>query len=169
VILRLIVIPKFWTVNFQGRFSQIMVFCFIYILVLHFFEFFVFSFLQSTFFCSMKFKLVTNLVLNWVCPILYFLERFQPIMIATMCIVVINVLEPSAFNVESLYFIWLFNRISWLCGQHPREDETSNGGCNSSPTRHDFQDNFNFYFLFVTMKIKPFSKCENRSSSQIGY
>jgi hypothetical protein len=43
-----------------------------------------------------------------------------------MCVVVINVLKPSEFNVESQYFIPLFYRISWFCGQHPRGDETSN-------------------------------------------
>jgi hypothetical protein len=37
-----------------------------------------------------------------------------------MCSVAINVLEPGTFNAESQYFIPLFNRISWLCGQHPR-------------------------------------------------
>jgi hypothetical protein len=64
-----------------------------------------------------------------------------------MCTVAINVLEPGAFNAESQYFIRLFNWISWLCGQHPTGDEASNGVCNSCPTGHDFQDNFNIYFL----------------------
>ncbi len=43
------------------------------------------------------------------------------------------------------------------------------GGCNSGPTGHGFPDNSNIYFLFFTMRIAPFSKCENRSGSQIGY
>jgi hypothetical protein len=42
-----------------------------------------------------------------------------------MCTVAINVLEPGAFNADSQYFIPLFNKISWLCGQHPRGDEAS--------------------------------------------
>jgi len=62
----------------------------------------------------MKLSLAANLVLNWVCPVLYFFERFQPIA-AAMCTVTINVLEPGAFNPESQYFIPLFNKISWLC------------------------------------------------------
>jgi hypothetical protein len=41
-------------------------------------------------------------------------------------------------------------------------------GCNSVPTGHDLPDNSNIYFLFFTMRTGPFSKCENRSGSQIG-
>jgi hypothetical protein len=81
--------------------------------------------------------------------------------------VAINVLKPSAFNAESQYFIPLFNQISWLCGQHPRGDEASSAGCNSGPTGHAFPDNSNIYLIFFTMRIGPFSKCENRSGSQI--
>jgi hypothetical protein len=40
----------------------------------------------------------------------------------------INVLKPRAFNPESQYFIPLFNKISWLCGQQPGEDEASHEG-----------------------------------------
>jgi hypothetical protein len=61
-------------------------------------------------------------VLNWVHPVFFFPERLQPITIAAMCIVAINVLESHAFDLESQYFIWLFDKISWLHG----EDETSN-------------------------------------------
>jgi hypothetical protein len=85
-----------------------------------------------------------------------------------MCTVAINVFEPGAFNAKSQYFIPLFNRISWLCGQHPRGDEASSGGANSGPTGHDFPDNSNVYLTFSTMRTGPFSKCENRSGSQIG-
>ncbi len=46
-------------------------------------------------------------------------------------------------------------------------DEASNGGCNSFPTGHDFQDNSNIC-IFITMRIAPFWKCENRSGFQIG-
>jgi hypothetical protein len=68
---------------------------------------------------------------------------------------------------QSQYFILLFDNISWLCGPQPRGDQASNGGCNSGSTGHDFPDNFNIYFFF-TMRTGPFSKCENRSSFQIG-
>jgi hypothetical protein len=51
-------------------------------------------------------------MLNSVCPVLSFPERFQPIAAAAMCSVAINVLEPGAFNPESYYFIPLFNKIS---------------------------------------------------------
>jgi hypothetical protein len=47
-----------------------------------------------------------------------------------------------------------FNKISWLCGQQAREDKTSNEGCNSRPTWHDFIDNFNVWIkLYQTKKI----------------
>jgi hypothetical protein len=88
----------------------------------------------------MKLSLVANLVLNWVCPVLSFPERFQPITAAAMCTVTINVLEPGAFNLESQYLIPLFTNFSWLCGQQPVGDDASNEGCNSGPTRHDFTD-----------------------------
>ncbi len=57
-----------------------------------------------------KFSLAANLVLNSVCLVLSFVERFQPIT-ATICAVAINVLDPGAFNPESQYFIPLFNKI----------------------------------------------------------
>jgi hypothetical protein len=57
-----------------------------------------------------------------------------------MCIVVINVLEPGAFNTEFQYFIPLFNKISLLCREQPGGYEGSNEGCNSGPTGHDFTD-----------------------------
>jgi len=85
-----------------------------------------------------------------------------------MCTVAINVLEPGAFNSESQYFIPLFNRSSWLCVQHPTGNEASNGGCNSGPIAHDFQDNSNIYFIFITMRIGSFSKCEIRFGFHIG-
>jgi len=61
---------------------------------------------------GMKLSLTTNLVLNCVCFVHFFLERFQPIIASAMCTVAINVLEPSAFNLEFQYFIPLFNNIS---------------------------------------------------------
>jgi hypothetical protein len=61
----------------------------------------------------MKLSLAANLVLNRVCPVLPFPERFQPITAAAaMCTVAINDLESGAFSAESQYFIPLFNRIS---------------------------------------------------------
>jgi hypothetical protein len=77
---------------------------------------------------GMKLSLVANLVLNWVFPVLSFPALFQPITAAAMCTVAINVLEPGAFNLESQYFIPLFTKISWLCGQQPVEDEAWNEG-----------------------------------------
>ncbi len=53
-----------------------------------------------------------KLVLKFVCSVISFPEYFQPIIIADMCTVAINVLEPGAFNVESQYFIPLFNTFS---------------------------------------------------------
>jgi len=52
--------------------------------------------------------------------------------------------------------------------KHPRGDEASSEGCNSGPTGHDFPDNSNIYLIIFTMRTGPFSKCENRSGSQIG-
>jgi hypothetical protein len=83
-----------------------------------------------------------------------------------MCSVAINVLEPGAFNAESQYFIPLFNRFSQLCGQHPRGDEASNGVVQLRANRADFLDNANIWFLFFTMRIGPFSKCQNQFSWQ---
>ncbi len=78
--------------------------------------------------------------LSLPCP--FFPERLRPIT-AVMCTVAINVLEPCAFNPESQYFIPLFDKLSWLCGQQPGGDEASNEGYNSGPVGHDFRDNFN--------------------------
>jgi hypothetical protein len=61
---------------------------------------------------GMKLNLATNLVLNYVCLVLSFLEHFQPIIDYAMCTVAINVFEPSAFNPKFQYFIPLFNKIS---------------------------------------------------------
>jgi len=127
-----------------------------------YFWFFGVCFLTNQFVFGMKLNLAANLVLNWVCPVLSFRERFQLITAAAMCAVAINVLERSAFNAESQYFIPLFNRISWLSAEHPTGNEASNGGCNSGPTGHDFQDNFNIYFLFFTIRTGPFPTCENQ-------
>jgi hypothetical protein len=49
----------------------------------------------------------------------FLFQRFRPITAAAMSTVVINDLEPGAFNPESQYFIHLFNKISGLCGQQP--------------------------------------------------
>jgi hypothetical protein len=54
--------------------------------------------------------------------------------------------EPGAFSPESQYFIPLFKKISWFCGQQPGKDEASNEGCNSG-----FTNNSNVYEQFSTM------------------
>jgi hypothetical protein len=72
-----------------------------------------------------------------------------------MCSVAIKVLEPDAFNAESQYFIPLFNTNSWLCWQHPKGNEASNGGCNSGPTGHDFLHNANIWFLCLPWESDP--------------
>jgi len=77
---------------------------------------------------GMKLSLAAKLVLNWVCPVLSFPERLQPITAAAMCTVTVNVLEPGAFNPEFQYFIPSFNKISWLRWQQPGGDEASNEG-----------------------------------------
>jgi hypothetical protein len=78
--------------------------------------------------CSMKFSLVANLVLKWVCLIHFFLECLQLIITFAMCTIAINVLDLCAFNPKFQYLIPLFNKISWLCKHQPRRDETSNEG-----------------------------------------
>jgi hypothetical protein len=123
----------------------------------------------------MKLSLEANLMLNWVCPVLSFPERFQLITAVATCTVGINVLEPGALNAEFQYFIPLFNRISCLCAQHPRgDDEASNwvfgggeGGATQAPQGMTFQITLIFTFLFFTTRTAPTSKCENRSGSQI--
>jgi hypothetical protein len=50
---------------------------------------------------GMKVNLAANLVLNQVCTVPSFPERLQPIIVVAMCTVIINVLEPGAFNPES--------------------------------------------------------------------
>jgi hypothetical protein len=65
----------------------------------------------------------------------FFLERLQPITAAAMCTVAINVPKHGAFNPKSQYFIPLFHTISWLCGQQPGGDETSNEGVQLRPNR----------------------------------
>jgi hypothetical protein len=138
-------------------------FCFLYI-----FGFLVFLFLQSAFFfCGMKLSLAANLVLNWVCPVLFFPERFQRIA-AAMCTVAINVLEPGAFNAETPYSIPYLIKFHDFVENIQEGMKHQNGGSNSCPTGHHFRDNSDIYFLFFAMRTGPFSKCENRSGSQIG-
>jgi hypothetical protein len=109
----------------------------------------------------MKLSLTANLVLNSVCPVLSFPERFQPITAAAVCAVARYVLETGAFNARSQYFIPLFNRIR-------RGDEASNwGGATQAQQGMTFRITLIFPFNFVPMVTGPFSKCENRSGSQI--
>jgi hypothetical protein len=44
----------------------------------------------------MNMSLAANLVLNSVCPVLSFPERFQLITTASMCTITINILQPIA-------------------------------------------------------------------------
>jgi len=77
-------------------------------------------------------------VLNWVCPVLSFPELLQPITAAAMCTVVIVVLEPGAFNPESLSISY-----PYLIKFHDNSQEGmkhQTRGCNSGPTGHDFTD-----------------------------
>ncbi len=113
----------------------------------------------------MKLSLRTNLVLNW--PVLSFPERFQPIA-AAMCTVTINVLELMHLmltpSISYLYSIEFYDFADTI--QERMKHQI--GGCNSGPTGHDFVDNSIIHFLSFIVRTGPFSKCENRSDSQIG-
>ncbi len=99
---------------------------------------------------GMKLSLAANLVLNWVCPVLSFPERLQPITAATMCTVTITL---HAFNPESQYFILLFNKISWLCRKQPGGNEAPSEGSNSGPRGHDFLDNSDITKLLKILEL----------------
>jgi len=71
-----------------------------------------------------------------------------------MCTLIINVLEPGAFNPE----IPLFNKISCLWGQQPGGDEASNEACNSGPIGHDFTDNSIFFEIRLQQWKRHFRK-----------
>ncbi len=91
-----------------------------------------------------------------------------------MCTEAINVLEPPAFDAESQYFISLFDKISWLCQQQPQGDDTLNDGCKSSPTGHDFVDNFIKYVLILHgsncwLGLFPFSRLDGTLFSYCFY
>jgi hypothetical protein len=102
---------------------------------------------------AVKLSLAANLMLNWVCAVLSFPQRFQPSTAPAMFIVPINVFAPRAFNPEFQYFIPLF---------HDFVDNSLEGmkhqmrGCNSGPTGHDFTDNSN-----MCHKIKIISPSKN--------
>jgi len=55
-------------------------------------------------------------VLNWVRHVLFFLNAFNQSLLL-LCTVARNDLEPPQFDPESQYFIPLFDKISWICGQ----------------------------------------------------
>jgi hypothetical protein len=63
---------------------------------------------------GMKLSLGTNLVLNWVWLVFSFLESFQHIIDVVMCIIVINVFEPSLVHLI-LSFTSLSNFYRFLC------------------------------------------------------
>jgi hypothetical protein len=89
-----------------------------------------------------------NLGLNWVCPVLSF-PSWTPS--TNHCCYVYcsrKCSKPPTFNVESQYFISLFNIISWLCGQQPGGDAASNETCNSGTTGHDYTDYFSIFIGF---------------------
>jgi hypothetical protein len=112
---------------------MVYIYIYIYNFNLHFFWLFCVSFLTISVFFGMKLSLRTNLVLNW--PVLSFPERFQPIAAAAMYTVTINVPELMHLMLSlSISYLYL-NRISWLCRQHPREDEASNWGVQLRPNR----------------------------------
>jgi hypothetical protein len=89
----------------------------------------------------MKLSLTANLVLNSVCPVLSFPERFQPIT-AAMCAGAITVVEPGAFNAKSEYFKLLFDKI-------PKGDEASNGGATQAQQGMTFRITLIFPFNFL--------------------
>jgi len=82
----LAVLTEFWIISFEGRFSQVGSHKSWYIYISFLFFFVCFFSCNQRFFGDMKLGLVTNLLLNWVCPVLSFPESFQPIA-ATMCTV----------------------------------------------------------------------------------
>jgi hypothetical protein len=63
-----------------------------------------------------------------------FPELLRPITPAAMRTVIINVVEPGAFNLESQYFILYLIKFHDFAEQQPGGDEASNEGCNSGPT-----------------------------------
>jgi hypothetical protein len=70
------------------------------------------SFLTISIFFIHETQFSNKLVLKFVCSVISFPECFQPIIVADMCTVAINVVEPGALNIESQYFIPLFNKFS---------------------------------------------------------
>jgi len=85
-----------------------------------------------------------------------------------MCTVIINVLDlmhlmlsPSISYLYSIEFYDFADSIQERMKHQIR-------GCNSGPTGHRFLDNSIIHFLSFIVRTGPFSKCENRSDSQIG-
>jgi len=76
-----------------------------------------------------------------------------------MCTVAINVLEPRAFNAESQYFIPLFNKISWLCGQQSGGDQEGMkhqmGGASQAQQGMTFHNSLVFTFYFSPWEPDP--------------
>jgi hypothetical protein len=103
-------------------------------------------------------------------PSPFFPDRFQPITAAAMCTVAINFLELLMLNLSISYPYFIKFHDFADNSQEGMKHQMWGAGCNSDsvPTGPDFPDNSNIYFLFFTMRTGPFSKCENRSGSQIG-
>ncbi len=89
-----------------------------------------------------------NLGLHWVCPVLSF-PSWTPS--TNHCCYVYcsrKCSNPPTFNAESQYFISLFNKSSWLCGQQPGGDAASNARCKTGTTGHDYTDYFSIFIVF---------------------
>jgi hypothetical protein len=112
----------------------------------------VFLFLQSAFFLwhETQFSSKFGAKLSLPCPFFSWTLSTNHCCPA-MCTVAIKVLEPGPFNAESQYFIPLFNRISWLCGQHLRGYEAST----QAQQGMTFQITLIFTFYFLPWERDP--------------
>jgi hypothetical protein len=149
------ILIEFWTVDFQGRFSQVnshkLWFFVIYIyigILFYFFTINIFVWHET------EFNNIFGVKLSLPYP--FFSWLFSTNHYYAMCIVAIKVIEPSAFNVESQYFIPLLNKISWFCEQHSRGDETSMGGATQAQHGMTFQIILIFTFYFLPWEPNPF-------------
>ncbi len=149
------VLTEFWTIDFQGRFSQVgshKLWLYIFFIFIFFvFGFFLSHFLQSAFFLRHESQFSSKFGPKLSLPSPLFPERFQPITAAAMCTVAINFLEPGAFNALNLsisypYLIKFHDFAGNI--QEGMKHQMWGAGCNSVPTGHDFPDNSNIYFLF---------------------
>ncbi len=89
-----------------------------------------------------------NLGLHWVCPVLSFPSWTSSTNHCCYVYCSRKCSNPPTFNAESQYFISLFNKISWLCGQQPGGDGASNARCKTGTTAHDYTDYFSIFIVF---------------------